>query len=1107
MLSDLINLPEMFKDIKFEEGAPLKPFEQLLGCLPPASAELVPRPYRSLMCEPTSPIAAFYPNDFKVDMNGKRNPWEGVNLLPFIDVDLLKDTMASNVPDKLLTADERARNSLGTVLLYTYDPAATETVPSPNKKIGLPDIPDCHSRVAVMEEPETLGVSFKPELVPGTQIPYPGFPSLNVLPIESTELLFIGLNCFGTASKYPTMVLKLHNMPELPPAEQLAENILGKSLYINWPMMHEGRVVALSDASCEIRLAKKKKTVKKFNEKDTDRWLSESELIKQQYLAGAGYPGSGGVQIGEVQIRLKLVALQGMKTNPANGSTKKLFGQEEAEVPLQVCLWQAPAPDPRFEERGPVTLKDRFPPNSNVVLTKGKYRGCKGVVVGVADESKVGVKVSVVQPEPPFGLAISRSVEESYVSSSDAARILKLNPSVFGKITGSLKVDPGRFDLGLNLKYPEGLHVVGYTREKQDNGKKRKGSSKTKAKPWEAGDSLLVVGSTRPAEGEDREERIQWEYSPKAIKLVSLYKQKFPRLFQSLASQVREKKHTAIDLFGADGEKMLPKVREWLNGVETAKLPRSPLSTEALPKEAVLAVERAADARVTILRKGGGPEVSLIKIPASALYREGSTGATDVLLASDLNDNDAPELGDRIVNLCANGIPFGIRGTIVSIHDAASGCVEVVMDEEFIGGSPLQGTCSNFRGKLCVWAHLLKISPANSKTLVDQLVPKGTGKAAAEKIITSIEKEAKIQATDTGAPPEDMPAPPSDWQTGAPADVPVPAAQPEKPRSQPRAKTPKKSKSPMRSTSRHDSTGRAGGRQGAWREARGPDEKSIGFEDRKGKSGLSRWKHMTSVNGTANTSSSNKKPTKPSQSASTATTAADLKAVLGVSSQPQIAEPAPSFSDADNANAAAGLKAMLGVAPAPTAQTPPTDFPPPPQGPPMDFPPPPQGPPADFPPPPQGPPADFPPPPPPPPSAADMLLQMMASKQPNAQAMPAMAPMPSSGFNFTCVEEGKAAPQPQPAGMCMPYQGMMAPHSAYGMPTGGMLQPMMMPMQVPAAAPAPRNSRQSAGPSKTDFPPLGGTNEREPKPKEVPKKEKKAPAPIVPSVVASKAKK
>mmetsp|Transcript_6947 Transcript_6947/g.15735 ORF Transcript_6947/g.15735 Transcript_6947/m.15735 type:complete len:1274 (+) Transcript_6947:620-4441(+) len=1061
MLSDLRELPEMFEKIQFTVGKPILPFQQLMSCLPPASASLVPKPYRTLMTAPDSPIIQFYPTSFEVDMNGKKNPWEGVNLLPFIEINLLLDTIKKFASDDKLTDPERHRNRLGEIFCYTFDLTATDTVEAPHKGIGLTDIVKCNSQVTILPQYDAEGISFKPELIAGTQIPYPGFPSLNVLPITSAELAPIGVRCFGFPSKYPTMILNLHQMPEMPPVETLADNLLNRSLFINWPMMHEGKVTAISDDTTEVYLFKGKKKVKKWNKIEKDQWARESDEMVQNYLGGINVPGSGGIQIQEVKIRLRLLPLQGMKTNASNGSSKKYFGKEEAEVPLQLVLWQAPAPDPRFEERGPMTLHERFPVDSNVVLTKGKYKGCVGEVVGIADGKKVGVKVLTIPPEVPFGLALARSINESFVPSADAARILKIPSMIFGRITSSLPFVQGNYDLGLNLKSSDGLCVAGYTRSKKHSWKGN--GEKDFKKAWDSGDSLLVIGSARALGDNNAKaaiaERLQWEYTPKAIRLINEYRQQFPQLFSALGKLQGEKKYDAKKVFGRNEIEMLAKIREWLNKNESAKLPRIPIHTEVMPREAVTAVEKTTDIRNLQLKKKGFPKESLVKIPGNALYRENSTSATDVMLASDHNENEAPELGDRVVNLCVSGIPFGARGTVVGIHKATTGCVEIVMDEEFVGGTSLQGLCSNFRGKLAVWAHLMRITVENNREITEKHVAQGSGKANAQKILSGIESQimndTKPKIIKNKYP---LPTSPSRHESTG------------------------KARALSSRRTRAESSGRAN--QAGWREAVGPPEKAIGFKGvRKGKSGLTQWKTFISKE--------KKKKTAPSVTNASKGKSNELKAMLGVTPSP-----------------AAHLKAMLGVdsnsVPPSAAQVgvpKPNDAtaslnailkigssnnsipqPQPPRA--MDN--------------------GFPPPPPVPPTAAQQLLQLMAKQQQpvHVQHMPATMSGGSS-FNFAYTVEGEdeaeqpsmmniPQPPPPPQGMPIGYPSpmpMMATNFYMGQPMpivghpGMPLSTMpMMAQQLPNVqgysvtnGGKARNDSSKAVILEEEFPPLGAT--------------------------------
>lgn len=58
---------------------------QLLAVLPAASKHLLPSPFHDLMTDEDSPIVHYYPVHFETDLNGKKNSWEAVVLIPFID--------------------------------------------------------------------------------------------------------------------------------------------------------------------------------------------------------------------------------------------------------------------------------------------------------------------------------------------------------------------------------------------------------------------------------------------------------------------------------------------------------------------------------------------------------------------------------------------------------------------------------------------------------------------------------------------------------------------------------------------------------------------------------------------------------------------------------------------------------------------------------------------------------------------------------------------------------------------------------------------------------------------------------------------------------------
>ena len=135
--ADFVELDSL--TITFDKGKPFKPFEQLMGVMPAASRHTLPEHFHSLMMDEDSPIIDFYPEEFPIDLNGKKFAWQGVALLPFIDEKRLLEAMHTKYP--LLSAEDAARNEMGKEVLLLSDghPLYDEVVTNfYSKKSGAP---------------------------------------------------------------------------------------------------------------------------------------------------------------------------------------------------------------------------------------------------------------------------------------------------------------------------------------------------------------------------------------------------------------------------------------------------------------------------------------------------------------------------------------------------------------------------------------------------------------------------------------------------------------------------------------------------------------------------------------------------------------------------------------------------------------------------------------------------------------------------------------------------------------------------------------------------------------------------------------------------------
>jgi len=114
--SEMTNYIDSFDtSMQFNPSTPLTPLEQLVSVLPNKSAYLLPEPLKFLS-GPDSPIADMYPIEYDTDLEGKKYDYEGVVIIPIVDVKRLRQ--AFNKVAGLLNSIDSERNLPGEIKIY-----------------------------------------------------------------------------------------------------------------------------------------------------------------------------------------------------------------------------------------------------------------------------------------------------------------------------------------------------------------------------------------------------------------------------------------------------------------------------------------------------------------------------------------------------------------------------------------------------------------------------------------------------------------------------------------------------------------------------------------------------------------------------------------------------------------------------------------------------------------------------------------------------------------------------------------------------------------------------------------------------------------------------
>ncbi|PPQ66718.1 hypothetical protein CVT24_008819 [Panaeolus cyanescens] len=699
-ISDLRGVDKMSFD--FELGTPFKPFEQLMGVLPVASMEHIPLAYRELMYDPNSPIIDFYPLEFEQDLNGKKQDWEAIVKIPFIDESRLLRAMAAR--EHRLTPEEKNRNSWGTSTKFRYNPDGTTVYPSSLPGF-FPPIYRCACIMEPFDLPTLDGLHLIPGLCEGVALgadALAGFPSLQTLPHTAT-LGHHGVNIHGSESRNKSMIVHVQNPYENKKSEEIANTMVGERIFIGWPFLHEALVVAVSDSlfkyeKMTVTPGTPAKVISNPHAPQAiSHWKAKAERIEHYYSKRCG------VITGDVDILLHVRPLKGLKRLESGAFVKDYEGPDkEIEQAVQMSVTQVASEDPRYLERPAPPLSEEFPEGSKIFFL-GEHAYGVAAQVSATTETTLSVILAFFPSEreenDKFKAIVARRKASRYFQSYKAAELVGVSGRALGKITSSFMVltsDGQKTNVGLSLKFEaKALKVIDYSRKD---------------------------GRT-------------WEYSEKAVELLREYKAQFPELFTSLDKGGDGRTFLALFkhlltftpfflrfkaiakaseiLPGPDPDAKVREIKQWLKTKGVRDFEPVSLFCDQLSKETVTEIESLADVFTkektpSHIKKAivkGIPRQAVLK-PSHAVYRL---------------QNQHFALGDRVTMVQdTGGVPLSVKGVVIGLNSKS---MDVVWDVPFMSGITLSDRCSQYRGSTVEFNTCLNLSNPQFVTSTNPTAP------------------------------------------------------------------------------------------------------------------------------------------------------------------------------------------------------------------------------------------------------------------------------------------------------------------------------------------------------------------------------------------------